>query len=107
MGLDIVEIVMRTEETFGITIPNDSAEQATTPGKLYEFVCYELLLLPIVERPAGTGIARSATLLSLEMKAWTHEEVWATLVALIADQIQVDPEEIRYDASWINDLGVD
>ena len=38
MGLDGVEIVMRTEETFGIEIPNEVAARLLTPAALVDFV---------------------------------------------------------------------
>jgi hypothetical protein len=38
MGLDGVEIVMRTEETFGIEIPNEVAARLVTPAALVDFV---------------------------------------------------------------------
>jgi hypothetical protein len=38
MGLDIIEFVMAVEEAFDITIPDDEAELATTPGKLADLV---------------------------------------------------------------------
>jgi acyl carrier protein len=38
MGLDGVEIVMRTEESFGIEIPDEVAETLLTPAALVDFV---------------------------------------------------------------------
>ena len=38
MGLDGVEIVMRTEETFGIEIPNKVAARLLTPAALVDYV---------------------------------------------------------------------
>jgi hypothetical protein len=38
MGLDGVEIVMRTEETFGIEIPSEIAAQLLTPAALVDYV---------------------------------------------------------------------
>jgi hypothetical protein len=38
MGLDGVEIVMRTEETFGIEIPNEVAARLLTPAALVDYV---------------------------------------------------------------------
>jgi acyl carrier protein len=35
MGLDLVELVMQTEETFAFTIPNEEAGQVQTVGDLY------------------------------------------------------------------------
>lgn len=34
MGLDIIELILRTEEVFGITIPDEDAGQASTVGLL-------------------------------------------------------------------------
>ena len=39
MGLDSVELVIETEETFGIEIENKDAEKLITVGRLYEYVC--------------------------------------------------------------------
>lgn len=38
MGLDGVEIVMRTEEAFGIEIPNEVAARLLTPAALVDYV---------------------------------------------------------------------
>lgn len=38
MGLDFVELIMRTEETFGISIPDKEAEKLETVDKLYHYV---------------------------------------------------------------------
>jgi hypothetical protein len=46
MGLDGVEIVMRTEETFGIEIPNKVAAQLLTPAALVEFVAANVPMKP-------------------------------------------------------------
>jgi|HubBroStandDraft_3_1064219.scaffolds.fasta_scaffold559946_2 hypothetical protein len=42
MGLDSVELVMKVEEHFDITIPDDHASQLTTVGKLHAWVVDEL-----------------------------------------------------------------
>ena len=113
MGLDVVEIVMRTEEVFGITIPDGEAEAAVTVGKLYEVACLHLNLPPDPTRPIGTGSARTlnaATSFVPRMgrqKQWTREDVWATLVALVADQLGVREDEVSYDAHWGEDLRAD
>lgn len=38
MGLEATEIVIATEETFGIDIPNEAAARILTPAELVEYV---------------------------------------------------------------------
>ena len=45
MGLDVVELVMRVEEEFGLVIEDEAAEQLQTVGQLHTFVLARLDLL--------------------------------------------------------------
>lgn len=38
MGLDGVELIMETEETFGIKIPDEEAYKMATPGKVIDYI---------------------------------------------------------------------
>lgn len=38
MGLDTVEIILRTEEVFGISLPDNDCAQVRTVGDLYRLV---------------------------------------------------------------------
>ena len=49
MGLDNVEIIMRTEETFGIEIPDKVAQETLTPAALVEFVAANVPMKPTEE----------------------------------------------------------
>lgn len=49
MGLDLVEVVMAVEERFGITLSDDDAFQADTPGKLID------LILSKVDKSGSSG----------------------------------------------------
>jgi hypothetical protein len=49
MGLDGVEIIMRTEEAFGIEIPDKIAQQILTPAALVDFVAGNVPLKPTEE----------------------------------------------------------
>ena len=42
MGLDAVEIVLRTEEFFGVAIADDEAGAVRTVGDLYRLMCSKL-----------------------------------------------------------------
>lgn len=46
MGLDLVELVMRIEEEFEVTISDDAASSMTTPRHIIEF----LMLQPTVSQ---------------------------------------------------------
>ena len=46
MGLDTVELVMDVEESFGVKIPDDDAQQIITVGDLFEFVKSQTELAP-------------------------------------------------------------
>lgn len=39
MGLDGVELVMKVEDTFGITIDDADALKKITSGQLYQYAC--------------------------------------------------------------------
>ncbi len=51
MGLDTVELMMDVEESFGIKIPDDAAQQIVTVGDLFEFIKTQTELAP-----AGTSL---------------------------------------------------
>jgi len=44
LGLDIVELVMRVEETFDINLTNEEAGQVQTVGDIYKIVLGKLNL---------------------------------------------------------------
>ncbi len=86
MGLDSVELVMNTEEHFGIQIPDHIAESLTTVGGLHNVVVSEL---------KRVGKPRDA------------EIIFAELRELICDQLGVEPERVVPDARFIQDLRID
>ncbi len=108
MGLDIVEVVMRCEETFAITLLDEKMERVQTVGDLYFYICEALAIAPLDHPAQPTGplrlyLARPGPI----PKNWTPENVWATLVAVVTDQLQVDEAEVTCDASFSRDLGAD
>jgi hypothetical protein len=38
MGLDLLELTLRIEETFAIQIPDDVAYKLTTPGQVTDYI---------------------------------------------------------------------
>jgi acyl carrier protein len=108
MALDVVEIVMRTEEVFGINIDETDAGKISTVGDLYEAVCNQLDASPNSDS-GGFALVSARRDGSLGVQTLDHppDEIWVKLVAIISDQLQVNPEEVRYDSRFGQGLGAD
>lgn len=106
MGLDLVELVPRTEEVFGVDLPDEECQLIRTVGDLYRLTL-EKLALPYERsdeiesnylgrtRPLGSGIPTSP---------WTAADTWLTLKALIREQLGTEPSAIKESAGFIDDL---
>lgn len=99
-SLDTVEFVMRCEESFGIGLAEDRLASVRTIGDLFELICAELDcsdgLQPINRSPDTHAIAT--------VEGWNRDAVWAELVKICADQLQVAPNEITYTSRLKDDL---
>jgi acyl carrier protein len=103
MGLDLVELVIQTEETFAFTIHNHEAEKVQTVGDLYRLV---LAKLEIPYEPARLDAPYRHWQFS-PPNPWTAPAVWGTLRHIITEQLQVEEDEVREEAHFQNDLGAD
>ena len=120
MGLDAVEILLRAEELFAISIEDDEAAAARTVGDLYRLVSAKLKVQPLsnpvtsADLPVITHKEKKFWILSTytplpappEVLPWSPQTVWDTLVALLVDQQGFDRNEILYHARFVEDLGV-
>jgi acyl carrier protein len=86
MGLDSVELVMATEEHFGIEIPDDVAGTLVTVGALHACVVSELERVGRPQDPMG---------------------VFVELRELICDQLGIAPERVVLEARFVQDLKMD
>ena len=121
MGLDAVEIVLRTEELFAITIKDDEVAAIRTVGHFYQLICSKLNVTPLpspitsAELPTITHKEKKFLFLSthtplpapLELLPRSPQTIWDALVAIFVDQICLDAEQILYHARIAQDLGVD
>lgn len=121
MGLDYVEIVLRTEQFFAIAITNEDATNVRKVGELYNLVCVKLNIAPLESPSTSTNLPTVAekerTLLffykhtplppSSEVLPWSPQSVWDCLIAILVDQQGLDPKEVQYGSSFLEDLGVD
>jgi acyl carrier protein len=83
MGLDIVEMVMEVERTFGFEIPNSEAGKLRTVGDLHRY---------IREHVPG---------------APQDPELWERLVDVVARESGTRRERIRPESSFVEDLRMD
>jgi acyl carrier protein len=87
MGLDSVELVMKVEAHFDISLPDDQASQFTTVGKLHAWVVNELSRLN--RKNADSPI------------------VFDELRELICDQLSISPDRVVPEARFVQDLHID
>jgi hypothetical protein len=121
MGLDAVEIVLRSEELFVISIGDKEAAAVRTVGDFYNLICSKLNVTPLpspitsAELPEITHKEKKFLFLSKhtplpappEVLPWSPQSVWDALVAVFVDQQGLKREEILYRARIAQDLGVD
>jgi acyl carrier protein len=109
MGLDLVELVLRTEEVFSVDLPDEECELIRTVGDLYRLILDKLKLpyLPGSEIEAQSlGMARALTR-TMWLSPWITPDVWLTLKAVIHDQLGVKASRITESATFLDDLGCD
>jgi hypothetical protein len=121
MGLDVVEIVLRTEEFFVIHIEDDEAASVRTVGDFYNLICAKLDVPPLqnpvtpANLPKVTEKEKVFLFLQKQMPLpappevlpWSPQSVWDSLVALIVNQLCLEPGEVLYHARFVEDLRVD
>jgi hypothetical protein len=121
MGLDAVELILRAEELFVITMEDDEAAAVHTVGDFYDLICSKLQLTPLqspvtsAELPKITHKEKKFLFLSThtplpappEILPWSPQTVWDALVTIFVDQQGLEAEDILYHARIVQDLGVD
>jgi hypothetical protein len=101
MGLDIVEVVMRCEELFDVRLEPIRLEQMRTVGDSFDLVCEQLNLpggAPMRDPIAGAPLP----LIAIPTAGWSKDGVWTKLVQICVDQLQVEPDQIKYAASFVD-----
>lgn len=99
---------MRCEEVFGVSLPDERLGHVATVGDLYELICEALRLQALSKPGDAVGVGRIPRgMLHLTPVAWNAEDVWATLRCVFVDQLQIDPDEVKWWARIGADLGCD
>ncbi|MFG0259075.1 MAG: phosphopantetheine-binding protein [Phycisphaerales bacterium JB041] len=91
MGLDAVELIMETENAFGIRLTDVEAETVRTVGDLAELVEHKLALSagPLGVQPRARG------------------EIDAEVIRLVGGVLGIDRESISLQSRLVDDLGFD
>lgn len=84
MGLDMVEIIVKTENVFDINFYDDELAKIKTVGEFYEL---------ILEKTNN------------KTKKLEDLEVWNNLIKIIAKILDIDKNEINKSSRFIDDLG--
>jgi len=107
MGLDASEIIMQTEEVFGVDLPDEDCRRVRTVNDLYWLVLDRLklpYLAPHEIEEASWGRSRFKSWLGGASR-WDAPDVWRTLKAIIEDRLEIDPGAIVPNARFLEDLG--
>jgi acyl carrier protein len=121
MGLDAVEIVLRTEDLFALSFTDEEAAAVRTVGDFYTLICSKLdvpqlpapitsATLPVITQKEKLSFFRQRhTPLPAppELLPWSPQTVWDALVAIFVDQQGLKPQDILPHARIADDLGVD
>ncbi len=84
MGLDLVEMVVRIEKDFDVTLRDDELVHVTTVGSLHDLLLAKLHVSPSVPRA---------------------EAIWRELQAIVVTELGVPPEAVTPTARLYEDLG--
>lgn len=84
MGLDLVEMVMRIEEEFEITIPDEVAETLVTPRAVIDY----LMTIPEINEKRS------------------REQVRQVVFMIVEDESGVSRDLFNEDSRFVEDLGM-
>lgn len=85
MGLDLVETVMRIEEEFEITIPDEVAVTLVTPRTVIDY---------LISRPEIS-------------ERWSKDYVTISVWMILEDEIGIDRKDYNENSRFIEDMGMD
>ena len=96
MGLDLVELTIRVEETFGLQIPDSVASELTTPRKVTDFI-----LSQVEESQEPLSCLSQRAFYSVRREFIQHLSLERRQFVLDANLKEILPEE-RRDEVWKN-----
>lgn len=86
MGLDTVELIVRTEKHFNIYIPDPEAAKLQTVQDIADCVCSKLQTTP---------------------ETWRKKDVEKAVIDIVSECSGIPADEIRLEHRMTSDLGLD
>jgi len=108
-SLGEVELMMAIEDAFGIEIPDEEAEKMTSPAAAIK-TKQNLRMSSNPKAPmmlGVNGLGRTGCKRSTEVFMKAAEDVEEKLNSIIAEQLSVDLDKVKPEASFTEDLGAD
>jgi len=90
MGLDTVQLLLRVEAAFGISISDAKAASARTVGALNRLIAEKV----------ATNASKPGQTVKPEF-----DITWECLVPIVIEELGVRREKVTPDAEWARDLG--
>jgi acyl carrier protein len=90
MGLDIVELFIEVERVFEVSIPDADASELETVGSLYDYLCIHSPLVGARRAPGDYS-----------------GPLWNRFVQIVASATGVEVSQLRPEARFVQDLGMD
>lgn len=86
-----------------------SAAGSSQVGDLYRLILTKLEIpyVPANEFEAALHGRDRSHLRLPSLPSWSLPDVWQTLKGIIVDQLQVEEEDVKEEASFLHDLGCD
>lgn len=84
MGLDIVEIILATEDRFKVSITDSEASKISTVGQLHQLI-----------------------LSKIEPSSFSDKQVWDELCSILYEQVSIPKEKIFPESRFVADLGIE
>jgi len=111
-SLGEVELMMAIQDAFGIDIPDEEAEKMTSPAEYVADIKAKRNLRmssnPKAPMTLGVnGLGRTGSKRSTEVFMNSAEDVEEKLNSIIAEQLSVDLDKVKPEASFTEDLGAD
>lgn len=112
MGLDLVELVMKTEEVFAAEIPDEVAVNLLTPGDVIRYL-HEILegQTTVTEHVdqffSPSEIGWHIKFLTIKETGWNRELISELFWRILVEETGIERHKFTDDSRFIQDMNLD